>query len=196
MRQHTTTRERLIEEAARLFHINGYSDTSVAEVLKGAKANSGSLYYFFKSKEDLLLAVIAHYRDALWPTIVQPAFERESDPIERIFAILDGYREFLQATSCAQGCPVGNLAIEIGDTSPQARTEVAAVFDAWREWVRKCLEDAGERLPEEIDRGQLATLVLTIMEGGVMQARAYRSLAPFDASVAELRRYFGLLQSV
>ena len=60
-------------------------------------------------------------------------------------------------------------------------------------WVQKCLEEASERLPAEVNREQLAQFVLTVMEGGVMQARAHGSIAPFDASVAQLRDYFNRL---
>ena len=97
------TRERLIDNAANLFHNKGFSDTSVAEVLRGANANSGSLYYFFKNKEDLLLAVVTRYRELLYPTIIEPAFSRETDPIKRIFAILGEYRRLLIETGCTRG---------------------------------------------------------------------------------------------
>jgi AcrR family transcriptional regulator len=183
------TRERLIDNAANLFHSRGFSDTSVVEVLRGANANSGSLYYFFKNKEDLLLAVIERYQELLYPTIIEPAFSRETDPIERIFAILAEYRRFLTHTRCTRGCPIGNLAIEVADMIPAARDKIADTFTLWRKWVRECLDEAGERLPPDIDRDQFAAFVLTVMEGGVMQARAYRSLEPFDDSVAQLREY-------
>jgi AcrR family transcriptional regulator len=187
------TRERLIDNAANLFHGKGFSDTSVADVLQGANANSGSLYYFFKNKEDLLLAVITRYQKLLYPAIIEPAFSRETDPIERIFAILDEYGRFLAATGCTRGCPVGNLAIEVADTIPAARDKIAETFSLWRGWIQKCLDDAGDSLPPEIDREQLAAFVLTVMEGGVMQARAYKSLEPFVDSVAQLREYLNRL---
>jgi hypothetical protein len=55
------------------------------------------------------------------------------------------------------------------------------------------LEEAGPRLPEKLDRNEVATFVLTVMEGGVMQSRAQQSLEPFDAGVRQLRTYFYLL---
>jgi hypothetical protein len=52
---------------------------------------------------------------------------------------------------------------------------------------------AGPRLPKDVDRAALATFALTTMEGGVMLARTYRDVAPFDAAVAELRACFDRL---
>lgn len=184
------TRGRLVEAARQLFWTKGYETTSLSDVVQRAQVNPGSLYYFFKTKEELLLAVLDRYLGLLEPAVIQPAFRRRKDPIERIFAILDGYRQGLLETGFRQGCPIGNLALEVGDALPRARKKIAANFRAWRGWIRKCLEDAGGRLPPDLDREGLAAFVLTVMEGAVMQARVQRSLAPFDASVAQLRDYF------
>jgi len=91
------TRDRLLEAARYLFWEKGYGGTGMAEILQRAQANSGSFYHFFTSKEALLLAVLEGYLEGLDPVVIQPAFASESDPIERVFAILAGYRERLLA---------------------------------------------------------------------------------------------------
>ncbi len=184
------TRDRLIRVAMELFQAQGYRSTGVAQILKAAEANSGSLYHYFPTKEDLLLAVLEQYKQLLWPALLDPIFSRISDPIERIFGLLDGYRQFIIATGCTYGCPIGNLALELSNTHPNVRQLIAENFQGWRDAVQKCLDEAGDRLPLEVDRSQLASFVLTVMEGGVMQARAYRNLEPFDAAVTQLRDYF------
>ena len=177
-----------------LFYLQGYEASSVADILDKAEVNSGSLYYYFYGKEELLLAVLERYKEMLWPMVIEPAFAREKDPIERIFAILEGYRQGLLYTVFTGGCPIGNLALEVGDHHPQAREKVAENFSGWCQWIQRCLEEAGDRLPASLDREMLAQFVLTVMEGAVMQARAHGSIAPFDASVSQLRTYFDLLQ--
>jgi len=178
-----------------LFYLQGYEATSVAEVLEKADVNSGSLYYYFSGKQELLLAVLERYQEMLWPMVIEPAFAREKDPIERIFAVLEGYRQGLLYTVFTGGCPIGNLALEVGDHDPQAREKVAENFSGWCRWIERCLEEARDRLPAGLDREKLAQFVLTVMEGAVMQARAHGSIAPFDASVSQLRAYFEMLQS-
>jgi hypothetical protein len=69
-------------------------------------------------------------------------------------------------------------------------------FNGWVTAVRKCLADAADGLPARTNLDQLAQLVLTVMEGGVMQARAHRDIGPFDASVEQLRHYFQSLQAM
>jgi AcrR family transcriptional regulator len=178
-----------------LFTTQGYEATSLAEVLQRAKVNSGSLYYFFKSKEELLLAGLAFFKTLLYPMVMEPAFTRESDPIERIFAVLADYRQRLVFADIEYECPIGKLALEVGRHSGPARVKIAENFAAWRAHIRECLEDAADRLPLNLDLDGLATFVLTTMEGAVMQARTHRDLSYYDSSISQLRCYFEYLLS-
>ncbi|MGZ4813398.1 MAG: TetR/AcrR family transcriptional regulator [Terriglobales bacterium] len=188
-----STRERLLMAAMELFTTKGYEATSVAEILKRAGVNSGSLYYFFESKHELLVEGLEFFQTLLYPIVMQPAFAREEDPIERIFAVLEDYRRRLLITDLDYECPVGKLALEVGRQSPEARQKIAANFSAWRDHIRDCLDQAAERLPPSVDRNGLATFVLTTMEGAVMQARTHRNISFYDASIANLRAYFGYM---
>jgi TetR/AcrR family transcriptional repressor of nem operon len=187
------TRDRLVQAARTLFWKHGYASTGIAQILKEADAGSGSLYYFFPTKEDLLLAVLEWYRENLWPEVIQPVFDRVSDPIERIFGILDAYRQGLLITNYQHGCPIGNLALELADSHPAARELLAVNFTGWRKAVEQCLTEAALRLPGSLDREQLALFVLTTMEGAVMLTRAYQNIEPYDVAVTQLRDYFDRL---
>src|ERR1700729_242245 len=93
--QSTDTRTRLVLAAMQLFWEKGYNSTSIADVLHSAKVNSGSLYYFFPSKSDLLVAVLDMYHEGIRPMLLEPAWHGIDDPIERIFALLERYRKSL-----------------------------------------------------------------------------------------------------
>jgi AcrR family transcriptional regulator len=188
-----TARELLLDAARYLFWEKGYAATGVAELLGRAGVNAGSFYHVFPSKEALLAAVLDEYLLGLEPAVLRPAFTRRSEPIERIFAILEGYREKLEFTGCQYGCPIGRLALEIEADNLPVHQRIAANFAAWIAAVRACLEAARDRLPEDCDLDALATFVLTVMEGGVMQSRSCRRMAPFDQSVAQLRNYLECL---
>jgi len=185
----SATRERIVEAARELFFKQGYTATGVAQILKTAEANSGSLYHFFPSKEDLLVAVLEKYRTMLEPRVLRPAFDRTTDPIERLFAVLAGYRLLLEATHFELGCPIGNLALEVTNSQPEARRLIIENFKAWCEAIRELIEDAADRFPSDIEPATLATHVLATMEGSVMLARAYRSFEPFDQAISQLRDY-------
>ena len=190
-----STRDRLVAAARELFLEKGYQSTSIADILQRAGANSGSLYHFFPTKQDLLVAVLEGYREGIRPMLLEPAWAGVDDPIERVFALLGRYRRALEETECFYGCPIGSLALELHEPDPAVRELLAANFSAWVGAVEGCLEEAGERLPAGVDRRALASFVLSVMEGAVMQSRTYRALAPYDGSVAQLRAYFDRLES-
>jgi AcrR family transcriptional regulator len=189
-----STRERLIHSALYLFWDRGYAGTSMSDLLAHAQVNSGSFYHFFESKEALLKAVLEIYLEGLRPQIVNPAYAATDDPIERIFAILAGYRGRILSTDCRYGCPLGRLALEIDPENRPAHKLIAENFAGWIGAVRECLEEAKDRLHPETDLDALATFVLAVMEGGVMLSRSYGDVEPFDRAVAQLRMHFAVLE--
>jgi TetR/AcrR family transcriptional regulator, transcriptional repressor for nem operon len=187
------TRKKLIMAARELFLERGYEAVSIADILKKSGVNSGSLYYFFRTKEDLLLAVLDWYLENLHPQVIDPAKQLAADPIEQVFAVLAGYRQMLTVTGCQIGCPIGNLALEMSEKSEAVRAKIAQNFENWRAAIRNMLVAAKDRLPGGSDCDALATFILTVMEGGVMQSRAHRSLDPFEKSISLLRDYVNRL---
>ncbi|HEY2012140.1 MAG TPA: TetR/AcrR family transcriptional regulator [Bryobacteraceae bacterium] len=189
------TRDRLIHSALFLFWERGFAGTSMSDLLGHAGVNSGSFYHFFDSKEALLRAVLEEYLKGLAPVLVEPAFRQTDDPIERIFALLGGYRERILQTNCQYGCPLGRLALEIDPENRPAHRLIADNFKGWIGAVRGCLEQGRHRFPDGMDPDALATFVLAVMEGGVMLSRSYGSVEPFDAAIRQLREYFRVLMS-
>jgi AcrR family transcriptional regulator len=184
------TRQRIVLAAMELFWEKGYQSTSVADLLQRAGVHSGSLYHYFPGKQDVLIAVLDMYLSGIDKMLLSPAWQHVPDPIDKIFALLAKYREAIVSTGCTYGCPIGSLALELHEPDPPVRERLAANFTAWTNAIQGCLRTAGARLPKDIDVAALATFVLTTMEGGVMLARTYRDVAPFDAAVVELRAYF------
>lgn len=195
MQAQRLTREKIVEAAMELFWLKGYGSTSVADILSRTQLNSGSLYYFFPSKQDILIAVLDHYRTNIGPMLLDPAWQDVGDPIERIFALLNRYRGLILETDCTYGCPIGSIALELHEPDENVRLLLAANFTGWIDAIRRCLEEAADRLPGSVDQQALAEFVLTVMEGAVMQARTYRDIGPFDRSVAQLRSYMNALEN-
>jgi AcrR family transcriptional regulator len=190
------SRDRIIHAAIELFAAKGYGATSIADILSRTQLNSGSLYYFFPGKQDLLIAVLETYRDGIGPMLLEPAWGGEADPIERIFALLAAYRGALAMSDCTYGCPIGSLALELHEPDPPVRIGLAENFAAWTGAVEANLRAARNRLPADQDPAALAEFVLTVMEGGVMQARTHRDLGFFDRAVAQLRTHFAGLAAL
>ena len=174
-----------------LFWLKGYGSTSVADILSRSQVNSGSLYYFFPGKQDVLVAVLEAYRDGIGPMLLEPAWAAVDDPVERVFALLACYRRALVDTDCTYGCPIGSLALELHEPDPAGARADGGQF---HRLGRRGRGAASLRPPTAsrptLDLRALAELVLNVMEGGVMQARTFRDVAHFDRAIAQLRAHF------
>jgi TetR/AcrR family transcriptional regulator, transcriptional repressor for nem operon len=187
------TRQRIVEAARELFWLKGYGSTSIADILSRSQVNSGSLYYFFPGKQDLLVAVLEAYRDGIEAMLLAPAWDGIDDPVERVFALLATYRRALVETDCAYGCPIGSLALELHEPDLPVRALLAENFRVWIDAIEACLRSAGARFPVSTDLRALGELVLSVMEGAVMQARTFRDVAHFDRAVDQLRMHIAVL---
>lgn len=189
-----SAREKIIHAAMEMFWLKGYNSTSIADLLSRTQLNSGSLYHVFPSKQDVLIGVLEAYRDGIEEMLLQPAWGHIEDPIEKVFALLQGYRTMIVESDCTYGCPIGSLALELHEPDPKVRDLLAENFQNWTDAIGRCLDVAGKRLPRDVDKVALAQFVLTAMEGGVMQARTHRDVAYFDRAVTQLREHFELLE--
>ena len=176
-----------------LFWLKGFGSTSIADILSRSQVNSGSLYYFFPGKQDVLIAVLEAYRDGIGAMLLEPAWAGIADPVERVFALLASYRRALLESDCTYGCPIGSLALELHEPDPPVRELMASNFTAWVCAVETQLREAVDRFPVSTDFRALAELVLNVMEGGVMQARTFRDIEHFDRAIAQLRAHFDAL---
>jgi AcrR family transcriptional regulator len=190
------TREKILRTAFQLFHEQGYHATGVATILREAGVNPGSMYHVFPSKEALLLGVLEFALVLMRPAVMDSVEAKEQDPIGRVFALMKQYRDGMAMRGCRMGCPIGNLALEVSDDHQQARELIHANFQNWANHVKGWLDAAGDRLPRSVDRAQLARFILTVMEGGLMQARAAGRVEPFDESIAQLHAYFDALERI
>jgi TetR/AcrR family transcriptional regulator, cholesterol catabolism regulator len=80
-------RDRILSCSAGLFRHRGYERTSVRDIAEAAGITSGSLFYHFASKEDLLVEVMLEGLQSV-TTAVAAAWSREAPLAERIEEML------------------------------------------------------------------------------------------------------------
>src|SRR3954452_13399770 len=134
-----------------LFWLKGYGSTSIADILSRSQVNSGSLYYFFPGKQDVLVAVLEAYRDGIRPMLLEPAWAGVADPVDRVFALLARYRTALVESDCTYGCPSASLALELQEPDPPVRELMSANSRGWVDEVEASLKEARDRFASDID---------------------------------------------
>jgi TetR/AcrR family transcriptional regulator len=94
-REKDERREEIISAAEKVFFRKGLSETTMDEVAEAAELSKGTLYLYYKSKEDLYLAVMLRGIDIL-ADIFRSAIATDEPSIKQIFAVCDAYSQFFE----------------------------------------------------------------------------------------------------
>jgi AcrR family transcriptional regulator len=170
-------RQKIIEAAAVLIYERGVAGTS-NELVRSAAGISGSqLSHYFPDKESLVRAVIAWRADTMIGLHRDPPLG-ELDSIAALRAWARSYTE--RADACKGGCSFGSLAAEISKGDLDARDDIAAGFDRWRDMFEQGL--AAMRGRGELRRGadarQLAHALMAAFQGGMLLAQSAHDVTP------------------
>jgi AcrR family transcriptional regulator len=136
-----STRERIVAFADRLFYERGYEHTSFADIAQAVKLSRGNFYYHFKTKDDILAAVLAH-RTAQTQAMLDTWSAQAPTPQARI-----GRFVHLMVRNGGQirqhGCPVGTLCAELSQLQHPAQAQARALFTLFRNWLARQFADMG-----------------------------------------------------
>ena len=136
-----TTRERIVEAADILFYRRGFEHTSFADIADVVKISRGNFYFHFKTKDQILDAVIDQRMTNTRAML--EGWDRESPaPADRIRSFIN-----IVITNRAQirrfGCPVGTLTSELAKLDHVSRSEAKKLFLLFREWLRQQFMELG-----------------------------------------------------
>ena len=135
------TRDQIVEAADRLFYHQGFDHTSFADIAAAVKISRGNFYYHFKTKDEILDAVIdARLRKtAMMLDQWEMAGETPAARIRSFIDILIVNKADIQRF----GCPVGTLSSELAKMNHAAQGEAAGLFTLFRTWLRRQFELLG-----------------------------------------------------
>ncbi len=170
------TRERLVASILELVSKRSYANVGVQELCEHSNAKKGSFYYFFKSKQELMLEALEHQAEIVNKKILTPAFNSNVAPlkrIERMFDLTYEYQKSLKGkTGRVIGCFFGNLALELSTQDEAIRCLLDKIFNHQIKLIKQCLEEAvtmGHL--SEIDVQLTAEAILAYWEGAIMFAK-------------------------
>ncbi|HKI98834.1 MAG TPA: TetR/AcrR family transcriptional regulator [bacterium] len=170
-------RERLIDTAVGLIRARSYASVSVDDLCRGAGVRKGSFYHFFPSKRDLALAAL----DAWWETtrseVLEPAFQPDVPPLQRIqraFQRAAGQQSRnKERAGNVQGCPFGNLALELSSQDEVIRQRLQGAFGRFAGYFERALAEASTagQLPPGTDVPAAAQALLAYLYGMILLAK-------------------------
>lgn len=184
-----STRDRIIAAADELFYQRGFAPTSFADIAERVQLSRGNFYYHFKTKDEILAAVIVRRRaktqamlDA-WAADAPDATGRLRRFAEMLIRNQDAIQRY--------GCPVGTLCTELAKLGHPGQAQAGTIFGQFRDWLREQFEQLGHRLEADA----LAMHLLARSQGIATLAHAFRDEAFIGQEVENIERWLQSLQA-
>jgi AcrR family transcriptional regulator len=171
------SRARIVEAAARLIHEHGVAGTTLDDVKAAAEVSGSQMYHYFPDKDGLLQAVINYQAEAIASNQRQADLSRP----EGLRAWRDRVIAGVTGAEGKGGCPLGSLAGQLAETSPDTRAMLASGFGQWQSAIGASLH-----LPDGADSEALAVTLLATLQGGLPLAQVQRDSRPLETAIATL----------
>jgi AcrR family transcriptional regulator len=176
-----TTRERMVGAAAVSLRRHGVAGTSFTEVLAESGAARGAIYHHFPGgKAELVRDAIVLTGANVGTALTRlPAGGSEAEVVAAFLALV---RPVVQESAAGAGCAVAAV---VNECAPHDELQGAAsdILSDWCARLRTHLESAGAAPARA---RELATLLLTTLEGAHVLCRAAGDIAPFDRAARAL----------
>jgi TetR/AcrR family transcriptional regulator, transcriptional repressor for nem operon len=179
-------RTRLLQAAEKTTYRYGFGNTALADIAKEAKVPLGNVYYYFKTKDEIGVAIVA-LRVLRFRKLLQE-LDRADSPKERLCGFVQikiRNREGLARS----GCPVGTLCSELhknGGTVARKSTILLAEALAWMETQFKALGKGAD------SRG-LAVHLLSATQGVSVLAHTFHDPVLIEIEAARLKKWIRAL---
>lgn len=175
-------RTRLLAQGGQLVYGRGFSATGVQDIAAAAGVPKGSFYSYFASKEAFGAAVLDEY----WNSIESrhgPVFsDTRLKPLKRIEKFFKLLSQDHAAHDFKLGCLIGNLSLELSNTSSDVRNTLMRVLGEWEASLTTCLEEAQGAGDLAADRAasQIAAVIVESWEGAILRCKVEQSKKACD----------------
>jgi TetR/AcrR family transcriptional repressor of nem operon len=178
-------RERLVAAAGDLLHRQGVQATKLAEIADAAAVPPGNVYYYFKTKDDLVRAVI-DARSGEFAAMVG-SLERLASPAERLKALARSWSD-MRDLIARYGCPLGTLTSELGKNEDGLDRDAAKPLSLLLDWAEGQFREMSQP-----DARELAVTLLAGVQGASLLANAFRDPGIMSSQVRHLEQWIDSL---
>jgi TetR/AcrR family transcriptional regulator, transcriptional repressor for nem operon len=185
LRRSAAKRERLASAAAEVLHAQGVATTTLADIARAADVPVGNVYYYFKTKDQLVEAAIDAQAGRL--ATMTAELDRLPAPAARLKALVDGWVEQRELTA-RYGCPTGSLAAELDKRADGLDRQVAGAMGTLIDWVQRQFQEMGRG-----DARELAVALFAAYQGISLLTNTFRDP---ELMVTEGRRLHDWIDSL
>jgi len=181
------TRAGIVECAGRLFYEHGYEGTSFSDIVEASGLFRGNIYHYFKTKDEILRAVIDAHLGVYREMLVNWDAENEDAKV-RLLAFIDMITG-RKAELVEFGCPIGSLNTELAKDRRDLQQAARALFELFRNWLTACFKRLGKGAESE----SLALHLLGRAQGVAVISHVYRDAKLLRHEIKILRDWINQL---
>ncbi|MFC9295969.1 TetR/AcrR family transcriptional regulator [Streptomyces sp. NPDC057011] len=178
-------RERLAAAAAQVLHEQGIAQTTLADIAQAADVPVGNVYYYFKTKDQLVEAAIDAHAQSLQGLI--GTLDQLPSPQDRLKALVGGWAEQRDLTA-RYGCPTGTLASELDKRADGLDRSIAQVMLVLLDWTEQQFRAMGRT-----DARELAVALIAAYQGISLLTNTFRDPDLMTAEARRLERWIDSL---
>jgi TetR/AcrR family transcriptional repressor of nem operon len=178
-------RERLVRSAADLLYRHGVDSPTIAETARAAGVPPGNVYYYFKTRDELVEAVIDARADGLRELL--DSLDRRSSPRARLKALARTWASHRDDIA-AHGCPIGSLCSELNKRDRGLDQRAAAMITTTADWLADQFRELGHP-----DARELAMTMLATVQGAALLANTLRDPRILNSQIRRLERWIDTL---
>jgi TetR/AcrR family transcriptional repressor of nem operon len=173
----TSNRDYVIKVVSEMFLQRGFACTSMDDVVKQSGVSKSNIYYHFKSKDELTLAVLEHYISTLQNLFREQSQVEDGQLLPRLERYIERLIQDLAERDCVGGCPLMSLMVEAGKTNEAVRVRLAQFFQQQKDQLTQLLEEGKRRgeVRSDLSASVLASLISSWVEGMLMLASIQKS---------------------
>jgi TetR/AcrR family transcriptional repressor of nem operon len=189
------SKAKLLEAAADVVRIKGYTAARVEDVCAAASVTKGSFFHHFTGKEDLTLAAMTRWDERSRAFFEAAPYHALPDPLDRVLGYIDFRKALLKGKLSEFTCFAGTMVQEVYETHPAIREACQSSFAGHAASLEPDLEAARRQYAPESDwtASSLALHILAVTQGAFVLAKAEHGSGPAVTSLDHLRRYVELL---
>jgi AcrR family transcriptional regulator len=155
----------LVAAARDLVHRQGIARTTLAEIADAADVPVGNVYYYFKTKDEIVSAVVGAHSDQLRAAFAELEHDH-TDPADRLVAFVDLQAGWVSSAPPQYGCPYGTISTELAkQTAPDPLT--ATLLELQLDWLEEQFRTMGRPDPRD-----LAVQLLVAWQGSAVLTSA------------------------
>jgi AcrR family transcriptional regulator len=159
-------RERLVAAAHDLAYRQGMARTTLADIAEEADVPVGNVYYYFKTKDDIIGAVVESHVEQLESTLAE-LDQRHRSPRVRLKAFVRFFAARAASSPPQYGCPYGTLSSELAKRPDGPDPAAAPLLQIQLDWAEQQFRGMGRR-----DAHDLAVELVSSYQGSAVLTSA------------------------